>query len=62
MQRGEWVIRTRSRTGGTISVHYGTQAEIEWHARAARSRGDDVEEQRLLTAPEERSGKEREDG
>lgn len=60
--RGEWVIRARSRTGGTISVHYGTQAEIEMHARAARSRGDEIEEQRLLTPPEERTGKEREDG
>lgn len=50
MQVGEWLLRARSRTGGTGSVHYGTQAEIEWYAHAARCRGDEVEEQRLADA------------
>ena len=37
--------------GGTSSVHYGTQAEIEWHAHAAGRRGDEVEEHRHIVAP-----------
>jgi hypothetical protein len=50
MQAGEWVLRARSRTGGTGSVHYGTQAEIEWFADAAHRRGDEVEEHRFIAA------------
>jgi len=51
MQAGEWVIRARSRTGLAGSVHYGTQADIDWHAQAARNRGDEIEEHRLIAHP-----------
>jgi hypothetical protein len=50
MQSGEWTLRVRSRTGGIGSVHYGTQAEIEWYANAARRRGDEIEEHCLMAA------------
>ena len=46
----EWIVRARSRTGPAGSVHYGSQVEIDWHARAARERGDEVEEHRLIFA------------
>ena len=43
----EWMIRTRSRVGTTGSVHYGSLADIEWHARAAAYRQDVVEDRQV---------------
>ncbi len=53
MQTGEWILRSRSRTGNTWSVHYGTQSEIAWYAHAALRRVDEIEEHRPISPPTE---------
>jgi hypothetical protein len=46
--RNAWILRARSKGGLVHSVHYGTQQDIDWQARAATMRGDEIEEHRAL--------------
>lgn len=48
----EWMVRTGNRAGAV--VHYGAQADVERHAKAAQRRGEEVLEGPRQTTPAER--------